>query len=179
MEAKSGGIEEKQAERYRTLSPNDILARGLTTLPADNLKLQVCYVCTSGNHEKLLENERKYNLGFPILVFDGSALRESIEIKNVFVSEQLEQLFRVGVIFDKELSNYNYPFGEGDNKAWIAFCLFSTLAQFYGLGKKIFSEIELVRETHPLFEYISSDEKKGIRRTTHDVMEQLNRQDMV
>lgn len=53
------------------------------------------------------------------------------------------------------------------------------MAQFYGSGKKIFYEIELVRETHPLFEYISSDEKKSIRRTTRDVLDQLNKQDMV
>lgn len=179
MEAKSGGIEVKQAERYRTLSPNDISIRGLTSLPADNLKVQVCYVCTSGNHEKLLENEEKYHLGFPILVFNGTSLRKSREIKNVFVSEQLEELFDIGVTFDKELSNYYYPFGEGDNKAWIAFCILCTMAQFYGSGKKIFYEIELVRETHPLFEYISSDEKKSIRRTTRDVLDQLNKQDMV
>ena len=173
VEAKSGGVDNEQAKKYGSLTADDISKRGLTTLPATNLAFQVCYVCLSKNKREVLENEKRMNWGFPILVFDGSSLKKEIT-DAAFIDKDLENLFSAGVKFNREPSYTHYPFDNSDTKGWIAYCIISKLAEFWAKETRRFSENELVRACHPLIEYLGRKERNAIRRTTHLFLVELN-----
>lgn len=177
IEAKSGGINNEQAKRYKALTPDHISRLGLTTLPATNLTTQVCYACLSKNIDKVLDNEQRHQHGFPIIVFSGSTLRK-VEQSESFDDPELQQLFSDGVTFDCEPSYFNYPFGPDDTKGWIAYCVLSKLAEFWAREKKRFTEIDLMRECHPLIEYLGKKEQKIIHRVVHGVLEEVNDNDL-
>ena len=173
FEAKSGSVDNEQAERYSKAKPDDLSKQGITSLPAPKLKFELGYVCTSSNKQKLEENERQFRWGFPILVFEDHILRRNGKYAK-FKERKLDLLFSKGVPFNRTPSYEIFPFGESDSKNWIAFCLLSQMAQFAAVGKTRFTEKELVNACHPLFEYFWRDEKESIYRITRATMNKLN-----
>ena len=173
-EAKSGGVDNEQAKKYKALAPDDISRRGLTTLPAVGLSVETCYFCTSANRASVLANEAKHQWGFPIITFDGTSLKKE-RTNAKFRDEALEALFTEGITFDHEPTYAFYPFGEGDSEGWIVESVLWKLAVLATQGKTKFTEDQLVNECHPLIGYFGREEKKYVRRITHSALDLINK----
>ena len=132
-EAKSGGIDNAQAEGFKKITPEIISSQGLTSLPASGLTSELCYACSSGNKETALRNEKEHHHGFPILVYESNVLRKD-GATSAFQDGRLENLFAKGVVFAKPPPHNNYPFGEGDTKGWIAFHVLAAISELQALG---------------------------------------------
>jgi len=174
VEAKSGGIDNKQAAKYKALAPDDISRRNLTSLPAENLKVEVCYVCLFQNRLEVLANEGKYYWGFPIIFFDGKSLRKDAS-SGKFRDERLEGLFSTGVTIEREPPNTYYPFGQGDSQLWISFCVLSQLMEMYAIGKREVTEDGVIKACHPLLGYCFKDERNFVKQITHTALESISK----
>jgi hypothetical protein len=173
-EAKAGGIDNDQAKKYKLLKPEDISRRALTALPAENLKVEVCYFCLLENRLEVLANEGKNRWGFPIIFFDGRSLKKDVS-SGRFQDQRLEELFSRGVTIEREPPNTFYPFGSGDSQGWIAFCILYELMKLWALNKREITEDELIRSCHPLLGYCFRDERNFVKKITHVALESISK----
>ncbi len=173
-EAKSGGIENGQAKKYKFLTPDIISSRNLTTLPAQNLKVETCYVCLFENRLDVLANEGLYRWGFPIIFFDGKTLKKDESTGN-FNDPSLNKVFSKGITISREPPNTFYPFGQGDSQGWIAYCVLTQLLESWAMGVREVTEDDLIRNSHRFFGYCFQDERNFVKRITHTALESISK----
>ena len=173
-EAKSGGVDNVQAKKYKALTPNDISKLGLTDLPAPNLSDQVFYACTKANRDMVMANEAKYQWGFPILTFDGKMLKKE-EKSAPFQDEEVERLFSDGVGFDHDPPLAFFPFGVGDSDGWVVLSVLYELAVFWTRQQTIFTPDQLLRECHPFVGYFDRDQKRRFLGITKAALDKISK----
>jgi hypothetical protein len=173
-EAKSGGVDNEQAKKYKALTPNDISRLGLTDLPAPNLSIQVFYACTKANRDMVMANEAKFHWGFPILTFDGKVLKKEEE-SAPFQDEEIERLFSTGVGFDHEPPLTFFPFGEGDSDGWVVLSVLYELAVLWTRQETTFTPDQLLRQCHRLFGYFDKEEKRRLLGITKSALDKINK----
>ena len=173
-EAKSGGVDNEQASRYKALTPELISTLGLTKLPAPKLNLDVFYACTKANRESVMANEARHQWGFPILSFDGTILKKE-KTNARFKDPAVEKLFADGITFDHELTCAFYPFGEGDSDGYIVSSVLMRLAFMWTQGQNRFTVEGLVEECHPLMGYFDRSEKIRVFAVVRSLLTDISR----
>ncbi len=172
IEAKSGGVNNEQARKYASLDPVEISKRGLTSLEAMGLSVQVCYAVTAMNRDKVLENEKRYRLGFPIITFQNNLVAREPK-SSPFKNPKLEKFFSDGVKFRRNPSTEVFPFSADDSRGWIAFSVASKLIELNAVGISRFTELDLTRRCHPLMGYFSRENEAEIRSVVHKTLTSL------
>jgi hypothetical protein len=159
-ECKDGGLELDQANRYSTLTDEDINV--MIAAPREDLEHEVTYLGTDDKADKLINGIKANEFKFPVLVYkDSKVLLEH----NHFKCSTLERIF--GHEQGVKIKNYSmtyYPFGVDDSNIYILHKLIPTLLRFMGMDEEFNAE-DLLRDTHSsIFNYMSnpsSDELKG------------------
>ncbi|QQG48870.1 MAG: hypothetical protein HY247_00680 [archaeon] len=169
IEAKSGGVDSEQGKKYSKLQPLDISKKGLTSLDAKDLSIQVCYACTASNKQKVLENEKRNKLGFPIIAFENNRIVKEPS-SALFKNHKLEKFFSAGVSFERSPSTDVYPFSADDSRGWIAFYVMAKLVELHAVGKTRFSEKDLMLKCHPLISYFSNEHQGEVHSVVHKAL---------
>jgi hypothetical protein len=181
IEAKGGGVDPEQADRYSELTPERISNTALSKISPKQLKIEICYACTKDNLKDVLSYKKKAasqgkQFNFPIVYLDGLTFRYE-ENSYPFQEENLKRCFSQAITFKREPSDKNFPFGEGDSGYWIAQCLIGAMIRKFDATRnengKRFKREELMRASHPLFDSFGDDEHDVISKATYKVLHRL------
>ena len=173
LECKAGGLENDQAQRYASLSREDIVNANITTLNG-NFKYQITYITNEENRGKLIHDITDKSLNFPVIVQNKDKLYLA---HNSFSCEVLHNLFNsTGGISIPENPPLNYyPFGNDDSDAHILNCVAPVLIQLRG---QEFTIEDLLFETHRIYEHISDNAIKSLKGRLGKLISDMSRGDM-
>lgn len=164
VECKDGGLELDQAQRYNSMSSEDILKARITTL-SGRIAHEVAYFGSEKNRDKLVENIKRNKFDFPVLMETFQNEKHWIKLDhNHFSCDILESIFSKsdGVNMPRYSLNY-YPFGSDDSDAYVLSRIAPVLIHFMANGEE-FNPEDILVKTHNLFDHVdnpSINELKG------------------
>jgi len=156
LECKDGGLEVDQAQRYNSMSSEDISKARITT-SSGKIVHEVAYLGTRKKRDKLIEGIKLNNLEFPVLIESHQNGEHEIKLEhNHFSCDTLEYIFSKssGVNISRFSLNY-YPFGKDDSDAYILSRISPALIHFMVNGDE-FDPEDILKMTHNLFNHIDS-----------------------
>lgn len=174
VECKDGGLELDQANRYESMTKEDIANAKIATLNGD-VNHEIAYIGTETKKDKLISDIEKNSFNFPILVDKGSKI--ALEY-NKFNCELLEKIFtNNGGVDVQNFSIFQYPFGKDDSDAHILSRLVPALLKYMAIGEE-FDPEDLLRETHPLFEYVDRPSTKELVGKIARIIDKLSKNEL-
>jgi hypothetical protein len=174
IECKDGGLDIDQANRYNTLTVEDIITSRVTNLFGD-IKHEIAYIGSKQKKEKLIRDIQSTSLKFPVLISDESKI--TLEY-NQFSCSTLEGIFTKGNdVSIKNCSLNYYPFGVDDSDEYILSFITPTLMKYMGM-KSEFNPEDILYETHPLFNYIGTPTISELKSKIGNLLNKLSKNEL-
>ena len=150
IECKDGRLQNDQAERYHTLTQQDIKNAWATNLSGD-FTHEIAYVCSEEKKDQLIEDMKTSSYNFPVVV--PNELKIKLEF-NAFKCKKLQEIFTLneGVDVPTPLPIFYYPFGADDSDSYILSWIGTTLIKFIDSE---FNIEDVLKATHNLYDYIN------------------------
>lgn len=173
IECKDGGLELDQADRYETLSNEDILTAKITNLSED-INHEIAYVGTDDKKDKLIRDIQNGSFIFPVIVEKNSKINleynkfDCTILQNIFTSN--------GGVSVAKFSTEYYPFGKDDSDAYILSRLYPALVK-YSLSGAEFDVEDLLNDTHKYYNLIDKQSIKELKGRIGRMLSDLKKQE--
>jgi hypothetical protein len=174
VECKAGGLENSQAQRYSSLTKEDIVNASITTLGGD-FSFEITYLTDAENKDKLVQGISESSLNFPVIFQNGNTISLA---HNSISCQTLHNLFtnNGGIIVPENPPLTYYPFGKDDSDAHILGVIGPALMKLRG---QEFDVVDILSETHNIdTNYLSETAIKSLKTRVGKLISQMSKGDM-
>jgi hypothetical protein len=170
-------VDEKQADRYRKVTPEDIL-RWIAIWRPERLAHDVCFLSLESNR---VDRTDKFK-DFPLLVLSEQSLRKIGSFSNSHVEKKFQQPISIEKEMKQPMSYY--PFSDQDDQAVILpFVLRAIVAHLMDkrrggnveVNEAMLDNEEMMRKLHPMWQLISLEQQRVIRTKVRDILRTILR----